>query len=88
MMRRDYEICPRGKHEPRDDMTSYCVNCNEECRQFAPCKGCWMEETIWQVRGWTDELEDILREYTSQGEIAVNAAADLADLASRMVLVW
>jgi hypothetical protein len=83
-MRRNYEICPREKHEIQNEMVSYCVNCNEECRQFAPCKGCWMEETMWQVRGWEDELEDILKRY----DIAPDAAAELGELASRMVLVW
>jgi hypothetical protein len=45
-------------------------------------------ETLEQVREWRDDLDNILQEYTSQGEIAVNAAADLKDLVSRMVLEW
>jgi hypothetical protein len=45
-------------------------------------------EALEQVRGWRDELEYILQEYVIQGEIAVNAAADLGELASRMVLRW
>jgi hypothetical protein len=87
MMRRNYEICPRENHEAKDSLTWYCPECNEYCNVFAPCKGCWTAEAMEQVRGWAEELEGILREYTSQGEIAVNAAADLEDLVSRMVLV-
>jgi hypothetical protein len=83
-----YEICPREKHIPKDVVTSHCLDCNEDCRPLAPCKGCWILETLEQVREWRDDLDNILQEYTSQGEIAVNAAADLNDLVSRMVLEW
>jgi hypothetical protein len=80
------EVCPREKHIPKNAMVSHCLVCNEDCRSITPCKGCWIAKALEQVRGWRDELEYILQEYVIQGEIAVNAAADLGELASRMVL--
>jgi hypothetical protein len=68
-----------------DDECEYCQL--REANDILKGENALLRAGIKRWREWRDELEGILREYIIQGEIAVNAAADLEDLVSRMGMV-